>query len=234
MECIFRLTYSCFLKPPQLCVNQMAHYVLTFNMTDEANTWSTSKTRIMATTHPVKVEIAPENLELERNYEVTVTIVTLLGNVSSSQKFSKYNELLSQSSGVNYSLYLTTGRHMSLCWRRYSDCNILCIIFLLARFFTVPSQLLVQAIGYENAQLTWLHPCCTLVPSYTYAVAASLVSSGEVILRKIVPVLQTMSPLVQLSLTGYGCKYVNYTVSLYGGVRAVSTVGVLPARKYVR
>ena len=80
----------------------MAYYVLTFNMTDEDMTWSTNKTRIMSTIQPVKVEISPESLELERNYKVTVTIITLLGNVSSSQKFSKYNEQ-SRGNGVNYS-----------------------------------------------------------------------------------------------------------------------------------
>ena len=95
-----------------------------------------------------------------------------------------------------------------------------------------PSQLVVQPLGNESVQLSWLNPCDIFVSSFTYNITAVLVSSGEVILRQNAIALRNETPMMQLPLDGRACKYINYTVSLYGGEGAISTVEVLPAREH--
>ena len=82
-------------QPPFLCPTQIASYTLTFTTdgTDDDNdgSWST-ESKVLTATHEVVVdEIESERFQLEKNYTVTVTIMTALGNVSSSAAmFSKW------------------------------------------------------------------------------------------------------------------------------------------------
>ena len=92
-----------------------------------------------------------------------------------------------------------------------------------------PSQLEVQPVGNESVQLSRLNPCDIFVPSFTYNINAVLVSTGEVVFRQSVLALRNETPMMQLTLDGHACKYINYTISLNNDEGAVSTVEVLPA-----
>ena len=97
-----------------------------------------------------------------------------------------------------------------------------------------PSQLEVQPVGNESVQLSWLNPCDIFGLSFTYNINAVLVSTGEVVFRQRVLALRNETPTALLTLDGHACKYIDFTISLYGGVRTISKMGVLPARKYMR
>ena len=96
---------------------------------------------------------------------------------------------------------------------------------------TVPRNLAVQSTGNETAQLSWLNPCNKIVISLTYDVKASLVSSGKVIQRTVLAVLQGEKPQVEVSYSGYACQKVIYSIALYGDEIACFTVKALPASK---
>lgn len=72
----------------------MASYTLVFTNHDNGESWSTESTALRTPSEVVKDEIKPERFQLEKNYTVTVTIATVLGNVSSNAVFSKLRAAL--------------------------------------------------------------------------------------------------------------------------------------------
>ena len=87
--------FLALIQPPYLCPTQTASYLLTFTThnddDDNETSWSTESKSLTAPHEVVVEEIESERFQLEKNYTVTVTITTALGNVSSSAAvFSKW------------------------------------------------------------------------------------------------------------------------------------------------
>ena len=83
------------IQPPYLCPTQTASYLLTFTSPndddDNETSWSTESKTLTAPREVVVDVIESERFQLEKNYTVTATITTALGNVSSSATmFSKW------------------------------------------------------------------------------------------------------------------------------------------------
>ena len=87
----------------------------------------------------------------------------------------------------------------------------------------------MTVFGHDSAQLSWVQQCNAAAPSTAYMVTAVLVSTGDVILNKLVEVLSDKSPSFQLTLEEYACVEVNYTIKVYGREEAVSIVETLAA-----
>lgn len=79
------------IQSPQLCLHQTASYTLTFTSSTNDG-WMTESRPLGTTCETVKEEIEPEKFHLESSYTVTVTIETVLENVSSSAIFSRFHD----------------------------------------------------------------------------------------------------------------------------------------------
>ena len=115
VNCDPSLNLTLYMQYPEMCDSQEANYTIAFTERASGYSWeSVSKQLMVCDGDTVEVDVTEVELfKLETGYNVTVTISTVVGNISSNTEFGRPPHNIHVKHCINTSHF----RHMYTIWR---------------------------------------------------------------------------------------------------------------------